>query len=121
MKTSSEEPGAELGLQLAATLHEPLLVFVQTIVAARAGKINADPSIHSASVVTRTSERRAESDEDPKQLEFGKAILLEEWIVFFTMISCSDLTQWFITLHPNNANNLETQRPTLPVSNISIM
>ena len=79
-----------MGLQLAATLHEPPLLFVQTIVAARAGKIKAAPSIHSASVVTRTSERRAENDKEPKQLASGKAKLLEEWIVFFNMIA------WFV-------------------------
>ena len=59
MKTSSEDPGAELGLQLAATLHEPPLLFVQTIVAALAWKTKADQSMHSADIAVRNSDRRA--------------------------------------------------------------
>src|ERR1039458_3022516 len=34
MKTSSDEPGTELGLQLAGTLHKPPAVLVQAIVVA---------------------------------------------------------------------------------------
>jgi hypothetical protein len=83
MNTSEEATGTELGLQLAATLQEPPLVLVHAMLAAWAGKVNADASKLSASTVARTCERRTQSDKKLKQLLLRKALFLEEWVLFF--------------------------------------
>ena len=53
-------PGTELGLQLAATLQEPPLVFVQVFWAAAGGKMKTTPKSHSLNNATRSGEKRTQ-------------------------------------------------------------
>jgi hypothetical protein len=73
MNASSEEPGTELGFQLAATFQAPPLVLVQVIGAAPAGKMKAVPRRQSASLAARTSDRRAESNTEQLKWRLRKA------------------------------------------------